>query len=297
MHINNYAVRRNTCLISYNSFGLNSIADTVCYPFNENGVVEIFKNNPSSQIVILGNGTNVLLTKPYYDKDYVFISMKLLDSIQLENDCIVAEAGIPLNRLVWFSVERGIEGFEFLEDIPGSVGGAVVMNAGTYSDNIAQLLEEIVYYDINDGSIHTVIKDELDFRTRGSQLSNGSKIVLRVRFIKKTRNDLNYLSSIKKLFEIKENRYIKQPRNYPSAGSIFKRPIRNGKQEEVWRLVNDVGLRGYRVGGAEISEKHTGFIVNLGNAKYEDIEELIQLTKKKVLEKFSIELEEEVKRI
>lgn len=297
MHINNYAVRRNTCLISYNSFGLNSIADTVCYPFNENGVVEIFKNNPSSQIVILGNGTNVLLTKPYYDKDYVFISMKLLDSIQLENDCIVAEAGIPLNRLVWFSVERGIEGFEFLEDIPGSVGGAVVMNAGTYSDNIAQLLEEIVYYDINDGSIHTVIKDELDFRTRGSQLSNGSKIVLRVRFIKKTRNDLNYLSSVKKLFEIKENRYIKQPRNYPSAGSIFKRPIRNGKQEEVWRLVNDVGLRGYRVGGAEISEKHTGFIVNLGNAKYEDIEELIQLTKKKVLEKFSIELEEEVKRI
>lgn len=297
MQTNNYAIRRHVSLFPYNSFGIKSIADTVCYPFNKEGVVEIFKKYPSSKTVVLGNGTNVLFTKPFYDKDYVFISTKLLDEIQLENNCIIADAGIPLNRLVWFSIERGIEGFEFLEDIPGSIGGAVIMNAGTYSDSIAQLLEEVTYYDIIKGSVDTVMKDELDFRTRGSQLSNGDKIVLRVRFIGKKRNDLNYLDSVNKILKIKESRYIKQPRNYPSAGSIFKRPNRNGKQEEVWRLVNDVGLRGYRVGDAEISEKHTGFIVNLGNAKYEDIEELIQLIKKKVFETFSIKLEEEVKRI
>ena len=297
MQSKNYCLRQKANLLSYNSFGLNSTAEIVCYPYNDSGIAEIYRDYPEATIVVLGNGTNVLFSKTYYDNNYVFLSMKLMDSLKIENDSIIAESGVSLNRLAWFAVERGIDGFEFLEDVPGSVGGAVIMNAGTYSDNISQILKSVTYYSISKNTIISAEKEELDFHTRGSLLSLGDNIVLRVQFVSKKRNDDNYLSSVKRILEIKENRYTKQPRNYPSAGSVFKRPVHNGKQEEVWRLVNDVGLRGYRIGGAEISEKHTGFIVNLGSAKYEDIEGLIQLIKDKVYTTYSITLEEEVKRI
>lgn len=293
----NFAIRHDVDLSSYNSYGLHAIAKNVVYPFNSNGIKDIYKLFSDKKIFVLGNGSNILLTKHKYTDEYLFISMKLLDSLEVINDQIVTEAGVSLNKLVWFAVERGITGFEFLEDIPGSVGGAVIMNAGTYSDNISQLIESVVYFDVSSSALVIAKKEDLDFKVRGSILSFGNKIVTKIQFLSKKRNDIEYLDSINRILEIKRNRYTKQPRNYPSAGSVFKRPIYNGRLEEVWRLVNDVGLRGYRVGNAEISQKHTGFIINLGEATYEDIENLIQIIKNRVYSEYSIILEEEVKRI
>lgn len=297
MDLINYAIRHDVDLSAYNSFGLHAKARTVIYPFNSQGVADAYMANNDKKIVILGNGTNVLFTKREYTDEYVFISMRLLDSIKIDNGRIVADAGVSLSKLVWFSVERGIVGFEFLEDIPGSVGGAVIMNAGTYSDNIAQLIESVSYFDLDSMSIVDVPKEDLGFNTRESFLSTGNKVVTKVAFLSRQRNDEEYMNSVNQILEIKRNRYTKQPRNYPSAGSVFKRPVHNGKQEEVWRLVNDVGLRGYKIGDAEISHKHTGFIVNLGEATYDDIENLIRIIKERVFAAYSINLEEEVKRI
>lgn len=297
MRSSSYSIRYDVDLLPYNSFGIQSTAEIVCYPFNAEGVREVFQAFEGKKMVVLGNGTNVLLTKRYYDSSYIFISMKLMDSLAIDTESIVADAGVSLNKLVWFAVERGIGGYEFLEDIPGSIGGAVIMNAGTYSDNISQLIDKVSYFDISKNSFLTVNKQDLVFQTRKSLLSDGNKIVTQVRFVKSERNNDAYMESVNKILTIKENRYMKQPRNYPSAGSVFKRPIHNGKQEEVWRLVNDVGLRGYKIGGAMISEKHTGFIINCDNAKYEDIEELIQLIKDRVYSRYAISLEEEIKRI
>lgn len=283
----------NISLKRYNTLRLDSYAELCVYPFNEKGVKEIFTKFKKQKIIIIGRGSNLLLSQKYYDEDYVFLNLKLMDEIFINvNGSLHADAGATLSSLAWFALENNVAGFEFLEDIPGTVGGAIIMNAGTYKDNISQLILSITYYDILNDIIVNKKVSTTDFLTRKSKWSNGNYLILSCELLVKQGD---YIKSLENLLAIKMDRYLKQPRNFPNAGSVFKRPKIDGKEVQVWKLINDCGLCGLTMNGAMISHKHTGFIINKGNATYEDIIFLIKTTKLKVKEKYNIELELEWK--
>lgn len=289
----NYIPVYNSSLKQYNTLRLESKAHLVLFPLNAKGIQEIFQKYNGIEIIILGKGSNILLSKEYYNEDYVFINFKLMDNLEMiEENKIKVEAGTSLSRLSWFAVENNISGLEFLEDVPGSVGGALIMNAGTYEDTIGQLTEEITYYDIENDKLVTEETEEKDFGRRRSKWGNNNNIILSCVLVGQPGD---YLKILEKQLLIKKTRYMKQPRNYPNAGSVFKRPSLNGVDHYVWKLFDEVGLRGYKKNGAMISEKHPGFIVNIDRAKYEDVIYLINLAKEKVKSNFGINLELEWK--
>ena len=288
----NYVPINNCSLKQYNTLKLEAKAALMVLPINMTGVQEIFQKYKEYKIIILGRGSNILLSKDYYDESYVFINFKLMDSIEYRNGQIFIETGASLSSLSWYAVENNIKGFEFLEDVPGSVGGAIIMNAGTYEDTIGQLTEEVTYYDKVQNEIITDKVIEGDFGRRQSKWANDNIVVISCVLRAETGD---YMESLEKLLEIKKKRYLKQPRNYPNAGSVFKRPSLDGVDYYVWKLFEELGLRGYRKNGAMISDKHPGFIVNTGDANYEDILFLINLAKDKVKLEFGITLELEWK--
>lgn len=288
----NYVIIKNCSLRQYNTLNIESKAYLLTLPINIKGVQEIFQKYKDKKIIILGRGSNILFSKEYYDQSYVFINFRLMDNIKYYNGKIFVETGATLSQLSWFALENNIKGFEFLEDVPGTVGGAIIMNAGTYDDTIGQLITEVTYYDISTNLIKTDIVKPDDFGRRKSKWSEKDTVILSC--LMKAEPG-NYYESLEKLLEIKKKRYFKQPRNYPNAGSVFKRPSLNGKDFYVWKLFDELGLRGYRKNDAMISEKHPGFIVNIGNAKPEDILYLINLAKEKVKSHFGISLELEWK--
>ncbi|SDB81048.1 UDP-N-acetylmuramate dehydrogenase [Pelagirhabdus alkalitolerans] len=293
----NYLVMKNCSLKQYNTLRLDAMAETVLFPLNEQGVKDIYNDFKNQKIIILGNGSNILLSKQTYAEEYVFVSFKHLDALYLSNDQIIAETGVLLSSLSWFALQAGISGYEFLEDVPGSIGGAVTMNAGTYKDTIGQLLDQITYYSLEEDKIKTDKVTEKDFGRRSSKWGTRKDIILTTVFknTSEEQKSENYESILDEILRIKRQRYMKQPRNYPNAGSVFKRPTHNGEDFYVWKLFDEVGLRGYKIGDAMISNKHPGFIVNTGKATSEQVLSLIELAQKKVKEKFDIDLELEWK--
>ena len=292
----NYLVIKDTSLKHYNTLRLEATAHTILFPLNKEGIKEIFQKNKDKKIVPLGNGSNILFSKKYYGLDYVFVSFKHLNNLSVENNQIIAEAGVTLSELSWYALEQGIKGFEFLEDIPGSVGGAVIMNAGTYKDTIGQLINEVTYYDKITEEIVSDKVTEDDFVRRNSKWAKNDDLIISVKFkmLEENKNE-DYTHILKEMQRIKKDRYMKQPRNFPNAGSVFKRPNLEGKDYIVWELFDGVGLRGKKIGDASISEKHPGFIINHGEATYDDVLSLIDLAKEKVKKKFDIDLELEWK--
>lgn len=288
----NYVPINDCSLKQYNTLRLEPKASLMVLPINMTGVQEIYQEYKEREIIILGKGSNILLSKDYYDESYVFINFKLMDNIEHKNGQIVIETGSSLSSLSWYAVENNITGFEFLEDVPGSVGGAIIMNAGTYEDTIGQLAGQVTYYDIAENEIITDKVNKGDFGRRQSKWADDNIVVISC-VLKAETGD--YIESLEKLLGIKKKRYLKQPKNYPNAGSVFKRPSLDGVDYYVWKLFDELGLRGYKKNGAMISDKHPGFIVNTGNAKYDDILYLINLAKDKVKLKFGITLELEWK--
>ncbi|MGN8646336.1 UDP-N-acetylmuramate dehydrogenase [Gracilibacillus sp. HCP3S3_G5_1] len=288
----NYVSIKNCSLKQYNTLKLESVASEMVLPININGIKEIYQKYKERKIIIIGRGSNILLSKEYYDESYVFVNFKLMDKIEHKDNKITVETGATLASLSWYAVENNIKGFEFLEDVPGSVGGAIIMNAGTYEDTIGQLTEQVTYYNITENRIITDKVKKDNFGRRQSKWANNNIVIISCVF-KAEKGD--YIESLEKLLEIKKKRYLKQPRNYPNAGSVFKRPKLDGVDFYVWKLFDELDLRGYKRNGAMISDKHPGFIVNTGNAKPEDIIFLIDFAKEKVKSKFGINLELEWK--
>lgn len=278
----------NFSLKSYNSMRIDAIAKKVIMPYDIPSLIKAIKLYRDKSIIILGGGANTILSKSYYNDSFVFISTHLMKQIDYAEKHIIAQCGVNLSDLSWFALENSIAGFEFLEDIPGTVGGALIMNAGTYNETIGGLVNKITYYDTELDQLIERQCSISDFFTRGSWFSTKSAIILECKFISRTGN---YISILETMLEVKKKRYMKQPRNYPSAGSVFKRPYLDDKPLYVWELLDKVGLRGTRVGDAMISEKHPGFIVNIGKATGSDILELVNLCKERVLKEINIELE------
>lgn len=235
---------------------------------------------------ILGNGSNLLVSDTGYDG--VMISMgEGFSKVEAEGSCITAGAGALLSKIAKLAYEEGLTGFEFAAGIPGMLGGAVVMNAGAYEGEMKQILKSVVVL-TKIGEIKTLCAEELELSYRHSCIPEHEYIVLSA-IVCLSKGEQSEIQS--RMHELAAKRKDKQPLEYPSAGSTFKRP----EGYFAGKLIQDAGLRGYTVGGAQVSEKHCGFVVNKGTATAADIRTLCGEVQKKVEDIFGVRLETEVK--
>lgn len=273
----------------HTSFKIGGKADFLVKPSTEDEIISILKFSKENDIpvFILGNGSNILVR----DGGIRGITIKpnLQDISIFENDDdvdIIVGAGYPVAKLSRIVSQKEIVGLEFLSGIPGTIGGAVKMNAGAYGSEMKDCVVETKYMDY-DGNIYIINAEEHEFGYRRSIFSKKEVIIL------ETKLKLNYGEKEiidNKINEITEQRKQKQPITMPSAGSVFKR----GDGFVTARLIDECGLKGFSIGGAEVSTMHAGFIVNKGNATANDVIELIEYVKNKVKEKYNVDLELEV---
>ncbi len=237
-------------------------------------------------VQVIGNGSNLLVG----DRGIRGVVLEIGTSVaevSVEGTQIRAEAGATLAKLAQEAAKAGLAGLEFASGIPGTVGGAVVMNAGAYGGEVKDVLQ---YAKIlcEDGEVREFTAEELELSYRHSIVPEINGIVLEAVFVLEEAKESQIRARME---ELREQRTTKQPLEYPSAGSTFKRP----EGYFAGKLIMDAGLRGYRVGDAQVSEKHCGFVINRGQATAADILKLIEDVKAVVLEQFGVELEPEVK--
>ncbi len=262
-----YFLRSKFPMKSMNSMNVEFTAAVVVFPYTEEGVAQVYRDFADRRIILLGAGSNSIFVKPYYDENTVFLVANWLNDIHFSNNVIVAGAGVTLSRLSWFACEKHLSGFEFMEDIPGSVGGGIIMNAGTYSECMKDVTLSVRFYNADTDAFEEYEGDSL-FGLRDSIFAHKKGMIVSAQFTGKLGN---YDEIVVKMSDTKKDRYLKQPRDFPSAGSVFKKPTINGIPTNVWTLIRDAGLTGRKIGGAQVSEKHTGFIVNAGGATGEDL--------------------------
>lgn len=237
---------------------------------------------------ILGNGSNLLVSDKGYEGVVIQI-FKNMNQITLEGDVITAQAGAILSAIANKALDANLTGFEFAAGIPGTLGGACVMNAGAYGGEMKDVLEHVVVL-TQEGEFLTLPKEELELGYRTSIIAKKNYIVVEAT-IRLTKGEKEAIKA--RMDELKVQRTTKQPLEYPSAGSTFKRPVGHF----AGKLIQDAGLRGFQVGGAQVSEKHCGFVINKNQATAADVAELMRQVSLKVKEQFGVELEAEVKRL
>lgn len=239
-------------------------------------------------VTIIGNGSNLLVG----DKGIPGLVLsfgKDAEEIQVDGSCMIVSAGALLSKIAAEAAKRSLTGFEFAAGIPGTLGGAIVMNAGAYGGEIKDVLISATVL-TPEGEVLELSNSELDLSYRHSCIPENGYIVLEaiLEFMPSEETAIR-----EKMAELKKSRVEKQPLEYPSAGSTFKRP----EGYFAGKLIQDADLRGYTVGGAQVSEKHCGFVVNKGDATAADVLRLIEDVRKIVYDKFQVELEPEVKMI
>ncbi len=282
-----FLVLNDTSIKKYNSLALDVRVSTLYLPMDYDGLLEVLKLTQDKQRILIGKGCNILLTKPFYDDSTAFIVTVMDDDLIINETEMMADTGVNLSRLAWFALEQSLSGYAFLEDIPGTVGGALIMNAGQYEFSFGQLVNWIDLYDTHTNSVKRIIPDDDYFSYRFSKIAC-HEIILRAGLKINKGNDEETLTA---MLKYKKDRYTKQPRQYPNAGSVFKRPYKEGQSYYVWQLFDEVGLRGYRIGDAQVSDKHPGFIVNVGNASPQDMVDLVKECQDRVKKQFDIDLE------
>ncbi len=238
--------------------------------------------------MIMGNGSNMLVGDKGIRGVVIQVS-KHMNKVEIDGETVIAEAGILMSGLANALLKAELSGFETLSGIPGTLGGGIYMNAGAYGGELKDIVESVTYVDKN-GDIKTAYPDELDFSYRHSMFETGEYVILScVMKLKKG----NYEEIKSAMQDYNKRRSDKQPLAMPSAGSTFKRP----DGYFAGKLIQDCGLMGYSIGGAQVSEKHAGFVVNKGDATAEDVLSLIKYIQDTVKEKFGVRLEPEVRLI
>lgn len=237
---------------------------------------------------IIGNGSNLLVGDKGYRGAVIQIFKKMY-SIEVKENQICAQAGALLSKIAAKALKAGLTGFEFASGIPGTLGGALVMNAGAYGGEMKQVLKSARVLDIQ-GNIFTLSAEQMEFGYRTSIFAKKGYIVLSA-VIELRSGDKEAIRE--KMEELRERRVTKQPLEYGSAGSTFKRP----EGYFAGKLIEDAGLRGFRIGDAQVSEKHCGFVINRGNATAAEVIELMEQVVRRVEKNSGVHLEPEVKRI
>lgn len=272
---------------NHTSFKVGGPVDILVTPENFQQVIDVIKLCKEDNVpyYIIGNGSNLLVRDGGIRG--VVIKLIKLDSIRVEENRIIAESGALLKDVSIMALENSLVGFEFACGIPGSVGGAVTMNAGAYNGEISHVIESAKVIG-NNGDIKILNKEELELGYRISSILKYGYTVLEVTF-KLEKGDYNKIQE--RIEDLNRRRNEKQPLEYPSAGSTFKRP----EGYFAAKLIEDSGLKGLKLGDAEVSQKHSGFIINKGNASAKDILNLIKVVQEKVKEEFNVDLYTEVR--
>ncbi len=234
---------------------------------------------------VLGNGSNLLVDDAGYRGVVLQIGQKMSD-ISVQGCHIIAKAGATLRQVAAAALEHGLAGFEFASGIPGTVGGGVVMNAGAYGGEMSQVVNQVRVVS-KEGESMELDNDTMEFRYRGSVIRGSAFTVTEVTF-RLEPGDREAIQA--KMEELAARRREKQPLEYPSAGSTFKRP----EGHFAGKLIMEAGFAGYRIGGAQVSEKHCGFVINTGGATARDVQALIKEIQARVKERFRVDLEPEI---
>lgn len=278
--------KKNILLSNYTTYKIGGLAKLIVYPKNEKKLILLIKKLREDNIKykIIGNCSNLVFSDNLYDG--VLINLKEFDKIVVNGNAVRAGAGVNLMKLAYYVSNKGLTGLEFATGIPGTVGGAIYMNAGAYKSDMGFIVAEVDLL-TPDYEIIKMYNKDLNFKYRSSFIQkNKDYICLEVKLILKKGDK----KEIKELIGSRKQRRISsQPLEYPSAGSVFRNPTDKFAGE----LIENAGLKGYKIGGAEVSKKHANFIINKKNAKAEDVYELINYVKDKVKEKYNIELKVE----
>lgn len=272
----------------HTTFRIGGPADVFVMPENYEQIREVLRLCKEEKLpfFVLGNGSNLLVSDSGYRG--VIIQMdRNMEEIRLDGEEIHACAGALLSSVAVAARNASLTGFEFAGGIPGTIGGAAVMNAGAYGGELKDVLKEVTVM-TREGEILTIPADKLEMGYRTSIIKTAGYLVLEA-VISLKKGDEEKIRAVMK--ELSERRTEKQPLDYPSAGSTFKRP----EGYFAGKLIMDSGLRGYRAGGAQVSEKHCGFVINAGGATAEDVRSLMDHVIRVVREKYGVTLEPEVK--
>ena len=263
-------IEKNCSMAEYTSFKTGKNADFLLIPETEGEIIEAIKFAKEKNLpyMLLGNGTNVL-----FAGDYHGIVIKLPSE--------------SISKIAKDAAKKGLSGLEFASGIPGSLGGAIYMNAGAYEGEMAKVLKTVTSID-EDGKLHVRNASECDFSYRHSIFMENGEVILSADF-ELTKDDPKEIE--KRMAELTKRRQEKQPLSFPSAGSFFKRP----EGHFAGRLIEDAGLKGLELGGAAVSDLHAGFIINKNNASPEDIISLMKIVQETVKDKFGVMLEPEVR--
>lgn len=275
----NYNLRNN------NTFKLDSICKYFVLPNTINDLQELIKylKERKEKYFIIGNGSNIILDNDL--QEYVVISLSNLNAIEVhkEYNMIYAEAGAMLPKVANQAIENELAGLEFATGIPGTIGGSIVGNAGAYNSQLLDYISSVTI--LNEKlEIVTLEHEDITYGYRTSMFKNNKDII--ILSAKLFLSDGNKEESLKIVEDRKARRISSQPLEYPSAGSVFRNPV----GDAAGRLIEICGLKGMRIGGAEVSLKHANFIINKGNATSNDVIELINLVHDKVLEKTKVDL-------
>lgn len=281
----------NADMREYTSFHIGGPCDVALFPQDRESLCAVidYLNKNSFKHVVIGNGSNVLFADKGYDGVVVFTTK--MKSFSFNGDILECDAGVPLTAVSVRAVKEGYDGYAFACGIPGSIGGAVYMNAGAYEGQIADVLVYSDYYDPSTGTVGRLDANEHCFDYRYSTYMDNDKIILGAGLRLKKADDSKAVIAL--MEDHIRARKEKQPLEYPSAGSVFKRY----PGYFTAALIDEAGLKGFSVGGAQVSEKHAGFIVNKGGATADDVLKLIQIIKDKIYDIKGIHIECEVRYI
>ena len=273
---------------NHTTFRIGGPADALALPKTPEEVAEVvrFCHEHAQPYYVLGNGSNLLVSDEGY-RGLVLQLYRNFNDIQVNGETITVQAGSMLAAVARTAYQTGLTGLEFASGIPGTIGGAVVMNAGAYGGEMKNVLKEVTVL-TKEGEVLVIPAKALELGYRTSVIPKNGWIVLGA-VLQLEKGDQEQI--LARMEELKEQRITKQPLDLPSAGSTFKRP----EGYFAGKLIMDAGLRGFTVGGAQVSEKHCGFVVNRGNATAADVWELICEVKRRVKEMTGVELEPEVK--
>lgn len=280
--ISKYEYYKNVSLKRYNTYKLDVMCEYLIYPKDIEELLELLKYLRENKIkyLILGNGSNVILAKPIFD---VVIKLDRLNNIDINDNIVTASSGASLIKLSNLCMEKGLNGLAFAGGIPGLLGASVAMNAGAYKEDMASIVREVKVITPR-GEIITMKNNELEYSYRDSFLKRNKEYICIEATLELEYEDKELIRN--KMIDRRDRRISSQPVNMPSAGSVFRNP----PNLSAGKLIEDLGLKGYTIGGAQISEKHANFIINKSNATYDDIISLIEYIKKKVKEKYDIDL-------
>ena len=285
----NCIVRYDEPLKNHTTFKIGGNCIALIEPREVSDIVETIKicRENSIKFFVIGNGSNLLVPDEGYNG--VIIKLKSeFSTIEVEGDYLIVNSGAKLSEVYTVAYENSLTGFEFASGIPGTIGGAIYMNAGAYGGEMKDIVESVEVLDLDNFELRELKNEELEFSYRKSIIQRKNYIVttIKLKLQKGNKEEINAVYE-----DLRERRNSKQPLNFGSAGSTFKRP----EGHFASKLIEDAGLKGYHINDAWVSEKHSGFVVNKGNASYKEVMELIEYVQKVVFEKFGVKLETEVR--